>query len=119
MDIVKNIDKNLKNIRRNYKNCNGKLNKKGGCMMEGIVKILNENGLHARPAAVFVKAASQYKSEVNIEYKGSFINAKSIMNILSMGLKKDDEIKIIVNGDDEKEAMEGLVNLIQSKFDEV
>jgi len=86
--------------------------------MEKLVRIMNESGLHARPAAIFVKTAGKFKSEINIEHNNSVLNAKSIMNILSMGLKKNDEIKIIVNGPDEKEALDELINLIESKFGE-
>lgn len=86
--------------------------------MEKQVKILNETGLHARPAAIFVKTASQFKSEINIEKESTSLNAKSIMNILGLGLRKGDEIKITAYGTDEKEAIEALVNLIESKFGE-
>lgn len=86
--------------------------------MKRKVKIINESGLHARPAAIFVKTASQFKSEINIEFKDSVLNAKSIMNILSMGAKKGDEVVIITNGPDEKEALDALVNQIESKFGE-
>lgn len=86
--------------------------------MEKTVKILNESGLHARPAAVFVKTASKFKSEITIEAKGVVLNAKSIMNVLSMGAKKGDAIKIVTNGPDDKEALQELVSLIESKFDE-
>lgn len=86
--------------------------------MERKVKILNESGLHARPAAVFVRAASKYKCDVNIESNNSIYNAKSIMGIMSLGAKKGDEIKIITDGIDEKEAVDELVKLIESKFGE-
>lgn len=86
--------------------------------MEKTVKILNQSGLHARPAAIFVKTASQFKSEVNIKFNDKVLNGKSIMNILSLGLVGEDEIKIITSGPDEKEAITTLVNLIESKFSE-
>ncbi len=86
--------------------------------MEKLVTISNESGLHARPAAIFVKTASQFNSQISIEARGSSVNAKSIMNILSLGLKKGEEVKIVVNGVDEKEAMEALVELVESKFNE-
>lgn len=86
--------------------------------MEKVVKILNESGLHARPAGTLVKTASQFQSDIKIEYNNSVINAKSIMNIMSLGLKKGDEIKLIVNGLDEKEAIDELISLIESKFGE-
>ncbi len=65
-----------------------------------------------------MKTASQFASDVNIEFNGAVSNAKSIMNILSLGLKKGDEIKIVAEGEDAKEAVEALVNLINSKFEE-
>lgn len=86
--------------------------------MEKLIKVLNESGLHARPAAIFVKTAGQFDSAIDIEFNGSSLNAKSIMNILSLGLKKGDEIRLIVNGTDEDKAMEALVNLFESKFGE-
>lgn len=86
--------------------------------MEKTVKILNESGLHARPAGVFVKKAATFLSDIRIEVNGKNVNGKSIMNLLSLGLKKDDEIKIIINGEDEKEAIEVLDNLVNSKFGE-
>lgn len=87
--------------------------------MERTVTILNETGLHARPAGAFVKTASQFSCDINIEFNGKNANAKSIMNLLSFGLEKDSEIKIIANGKDEAEAIEALVNLVESKFGEV
>lgn len=86
--------------------------------MEKTVEILNESGLHARPAALFAKTASKYKSEIMIECNEKASNGKSIMNIISFGLKKGDEIKIIANGIDEKEAMDDLVQLVEGRFGE-
>jgi len=86
--------------------------------MEMTVKILNEQGLHARPASVFSKTASKFKSTVSIVHGTGVANAKSIINIMSLGLKKGEEIKIRTEGTDEKEAMEALVGLIESKFGE-
>lgn len=87
--------------------------------MEIIVKILNEQGLHARPASIFVKTASKFKSTVSIIHGNEVANAKSIINIMSLGLKKDEEIKIITEGIDEKEAMDALISIVANKFGEV
>ena len=87
--------------------------------MEIIIKILNEQGLHARPASIFVKTASKFKSTVSILHGNEAANAKSIINIMSLGLKKGEEIKIITEGTDEKEAMEALISIIENKFGEV
>ena len=86
--------------------------------MEKTVKILNEQGLHARPASIFVKTASKFKSTVSIVHGTGIANAKSIINIMSLGLKKDEEIKIVTEGADEKEAMAALVSLVENKFGE-
>jgi phosphocarrier protein HPr len=86
--------------------------------MEKVITILNEQGLHARPASVFAKAANKFKSNISLVHGNNTINAKSIIIIMSLGLKKGEEIKIITKGEDEKEAMDALVNLIESKFGE-
>lgn len=86
--------------------------------METIVKILNEQGLHARPASIFVKTASKFKSTVSIVHGNEVANAKSIINIMSLGLKKGEEIKIIAEGTDEKKVMEALISLVENKFGE-
>jgi len=78
----------------------------------------NETGLHARPASLFVKEASSYKSEVKVVKDGKEYNAKSIMGILSMGAGKGDKIDIIAVGADEKNAAEALKKLIDSNFGE-
>lgn len=86
--------------------------------MEKTLKILNKSGLHARPASLLVKMASKFKSDIIIENNNNRINAKSIVNIISMGLIKGDEFKLIINGPDEGEAMKDLVELIKAKFNE-
>lgn len=86
--------------------------------MDKTVKILNETGLHARPAALIVKEASKFKSDIKIEHKTKIVNAKSIMNIMGLGLGSGEEVKIIASGPDEDEAVEALARLIESKFGE-
>lgn len=86
--------------------------------LERTVKIINETGLHARPASLLAKTATQFISDINIEFQDNIINAKSIINILSAGLQKDAEIKIVAAGPDENEAINALSDLINSKFGE-
>ncbi|GAB6087571.1 HPr family phosphocarrier protein [Alkaliphilus crotonatoxidans] len=86
--------------------------------MEKNVSVQNDSGIHARPAAMLVKVAAQFKSDINIEYQGKVINAKSIMNILSAGLQKGNEIKIVANGPDEEAALAAIVDLFNTKFGE-
>lgn len=63
------------------------------------VTINSKNGLHARPASLIVNAATKYKGEISLVKGESQINAKSIMNIMAMGLSEGETIKIVANGD--------------------
>ncbi len=85
-------------------------------MYEEKVILVNEVGLHARPASVFIQEAVKYDSEIFVEKNGKVYNAKSIMSILSMGAFKGEEITIRANGEDAKEAVESLVNLIKTRL---
>ncbi len=81
------------------------------------VKILNDTGLHARPATLLVKKASSFKCDVSIECNGKKVNAKSLIGILSLGATKDSEITIITSGEDEFEAVKDLVKLVETLED--
>ncbi|OQY39341.1 MAG: phosphocarrier protein HPr [Spirochaetaceae bacterium 4572_7] len=87
-------------------------------MTEKITVIKNRAGIHARPATLIVKEASKFKSNVYIEKGCEKINAKSILCILTLGGTYESEIKIIADGEDEIEAVDALINLIDSKFEE-
>lgn len=78
----------------------------------------NETGLHARPAGELVKLASTFKSDVNLTANGRTINAKSILAIMSLGIKASTEIEIECNGEDEEEAMNKIVEAFNNKFGE-
>ncbi len=84
--------------------------------MEKTFKILNEEGMHARPAGAFVKVASEFKSNIEIMANGTKKNGKSIMGLMSLGLAKDSEITVITTGEDEVAAMTKLSTLIENKF---
>ncbi|WP_455538587.1 HPr family phosphocarrier protein [Terrisporobacter sp.] len=86
--------------------------------MEKVVVIKNETGLHARPAGMFVKKASEFTSTVEVKYKDKVVNAKSIMGIMSLGLKKGEEITICAHGADEQAAVDALYELVESGFGE-
>ena len=78
-------------------------------------------GLHARPAAQFVKATSKYESEVtvaNITKESEAVNAKSILLILTLGVQQGHEIEIIANGADERELIKDLKDLVENNFGE-
>lgn len=87
-------------------------------MVERKVFIKNKTGLHARPASTFVKTAASFKSDIKVCNGGSKASAKSLLNILALGLSKDAEVTITAVGEDEVEAVQALVDLIDSKFGE-
>lgn len=82
------------------------------------VVIGNEAGMHARPASIFVKEAARFKSDIKVIKDDKEANGKSIISILSMGANKDNVITILAEGPDEKEAVDCLVELVESKFNE-
>jgi len=75
-------------------------------------------GLHARPAAQFVKIASKYKSDVYISKNDREVNGKSIMGVMTLAAEMGSELTIKIDGQDQEKAMEALVNLVQNKFNE-
>lgn len=87
-------------------------------MISQKVTIINETGLHARPASVFVSKAAKFKSELMVQKGEKQVNAKSILAVLSLGISKGTEITISAQGPDEEEAVNELVELIQLKFNE-
>jgi phosphocarrier protein HPr len=87
-------------------------------MFQQNVIVKNKTGLHARPAALFVQTANKFKSEVFIEKDGKKVNAKSIMGVMSLAVSQGTPIIISAQGEDEKEAVIKLVELIERKFGE-
>lgn len=82
------------------------------------VTIKNDVGLHARPATFFIQKATSYKSSIWIEREDRRVNAKSLLGVLSLGVVKDMQVTLLADGSDEKEAIDGLVALIESGLDE-
>lgn len=80
--------------------------------------IRNKLGLHARAAARFVKLANGFHSDVTMERGGQWANGKSIMGILMLAAAEGSTVKISTDGDDEEEALQALVRLVNDKFGE-
>ncbi|MBO5373862.1 MAG: HPr family phosphocarrier protein [Clostridia bacterium] len=76
------------------------------------VTIVNDVGLHARPATFFIQKANSYKASLWIEKDDRRVNAKSLLGVLSMGIIKGTVVTIIADGADEDEAVAGLETLI-------
>ncbi len=87
-------------------------------MIETKVKITNKHGLHARPAAKLVQLAGKFKSEVTILKDGLEVNGKSIMGVMMLAAEPGSEIILKIDGEDEQQAAEALLNLIRNGFDE-
>lgn len=87
-------------------------------MVSKKVRIINPTGLHLRPAGNLCKEAMQYKSKVTFDYSGNIANAKSVLSVLGACIKSGDEITLICDGEDEKEALDKLVAYIESGLGE-
>jgi phosphocarrier protein len=77
--------------------------------------IIDETGIHARPATMLVQTASKFDSDVQLEYNAKKVNLKSIMGVMSLGVGKDAEITIYAEGIDEKEAIEAITEVLSKE----
>lgn len=82
------------------------------------VVVQNQVGLHARPATFFIQKANEFKSSIWVEKDERRVNAKSLLGVLSLGIVGGTSIRIIADGSDEQQAVEGLVSLVESGFAE-
>ena len=80
--------------------------------------ILNQLGLHARPAAKFVKLSSQFASNIWVEKEQERVNGKSIMGLMMLAAGRGAEITVVAEGSDAEEAVEAIESLVDSQFGE-
>jgi phosphocarrier protein HPr len=88
-------------------------------MQQFEVKVINEVGLHARPAAMFVKSAHRFPSSIglrNLTGGSGWVDAKGLLGILTLGVEQDHIIEVEVDGSDEVEAATSLRSLVESDF---
>jgi len=81
--------------------------------------IQNEVGLHARPAALFVQTAAKFQAKIkvrNTTRSTPFVDAKSILSVLGLGVSCGHEIEITAEGEDEQKAVEAMTRLIENDF---
>jgi len=78
----------------------------------------NQVGLHARPATFFIQKANEFKSSIWVEREERRVNAKSLLGVLSLGIVKGTTISLMADGPDEEQAVNALVELINSDFSE-
>jgi phosphocarrier protein HPr len=89
-----------------------------GQKIEKDIPIINRLGLHARPAAMFVRIASRYRSEVWVAKEGEEVNGKSIMGLMMLAAGQGSNLRIRCEGPDAAKAMEELEELISARFNE-
>ena len=87
-------------------------------MLSRKITIKNPSGLHLRPAGVLSQTAMKFKSDIIIEYGEKKIVAKSVLNVMAAGIKSGTEVTLVVDGEDEEEAMKTLVEAIASGLGE-
>jgi phosphocarrier protein len=86
--------------------------------IEKEIAIVNRLGLHARPAAMFVRIASRHRSEVWVSKEGEEVNGKSIMGLMMLAAGQGSKLRIRCEGPDAEKAIEELEELINARFNE-
>ncbi len=90
-------------------------------MAEATIQVKNRVGLHARPASLFVQTASKFSSKIkvkNLTANGDFVDAKSIIMVLTLAVMRDHEVLIQTDGADSEAALGALASLIENNFGE-
>ena len=87
-------------------------------MIERPANIVNQDGLHARPAAQIVKLANTFSSDIELIKDGVSVNGKSIMGVMMLAAEFGSSINIRAHGPDDQQAVEALVRLVESGFGE-
>lgn len=82
------------------------------------VTVKNQVGLHARPATYFIQKANEFKSTIWVEKDERQVSAKSLLGVLSMGIVRGTTVTLKADGTDEETAVNALVELINSNFEE-
>jgi phosphocarrier protein HPr len=84
-------------------------------MVNKTFTIIEETGIHARPATMIVQAASKFDAEISLNYNGKTVNLKSIMGVMSLGLPHGATIEISAEGNDEQEALAFLTETLKKE----
>ncbi len=88
-------------------------------VVETEVVIQNRLGLHARPAAAFVKITNRYDSEITVSKNGFEVNGKSIMGVMMLGASQGSQLHLRAEGEDAEALIREIVDLVNSKFNEM
>jgi len=84
-------------------------------MVKKTFTVIDEVGIHTRPASILVQAASRYNAEVNIEYNGRTVNLKSIVGVMSLGVPQGAQIQIAAVGSDADKAIQGIEETLKNE----
>lgn len=87
-------------------------------MIEETLTIVNRAGLHTRPAAMLVKLASTFSSDIYLVKDGFHVNAKSIIGVMTLAAECGSKVVLQADGSDEQEASAAIINLFTSGFGE-
>jgi phosphocarrier protein len=85
-------------------------------MVSGKVTVIDDTGLHMKPAGILCKKAVKYKSTIKIKNESGIYNAKSVLSVLGACVRNGDEIELVCDGPDEQEALEALTYDISHKL---
>ena len=83
-------------------------------MLKQTVKVKHHNGIHIRPAGDLCKLALEYKCNIHMKKENRICNVKSVISLLSACVKAGDEVEIICDGKDEKEAIKAITDLLHN-----
>lgn len=87
-------------------------------MIRTSITIQNKLGLHTRAAAKLVDTAKHYESRIELAFRDRMINCKSIMGVITLGAQKDNILELIIEGNDEQDALKAIQELVDNKFGE-
>ena len=87
--------------------------------LEREVQIMNRAGMHARPAAEFVKTAGRFAAEITVEKEGLEVNGKSIMGVLMLAAEQGSRLRLTASGEDAAAALDALADLVGRGFEEI
>ncbi|MBU0951560.1 MAG: HPr family phosphocarrier protein [Elusimicrobia bacterium] len=87
-------------------------------MQETNLTVRNKLGLHARPAAMFVQLTTKYKSAIKVFKGDQEVDGKSIMGLMTLAAEMGSQIKIVAEGEDEQDLINGISELVENRFNE-
>ncbi len=87
-------------------------------MTEKTFTVKNKLGLHARPAALFVQTTNKFRSSVKVAKGEVEVDGKSIMGLMMLAAEEGSKVRIVANGEDEKDVLQAIEQLFQAKFNE-